>query len=314
MLGPFLDNRRTVTLSLSAIVGAIWLRQVPFPGELPILLLVELRHPWVYQGIRTGYWIMAVTTPLLVITMMWAVGYIFLANVRGAGAASPPAAVRAPRRPATRCRWSSGEVHHPTRTEPSPTPQWLALPARGLFTGVAIVGAVGSGKTSACMYPYADQLLAFRSHDPDRRLSALVLEVKGDFCHKLRGIAARHGRADDYVEVGLESGIRYNPLHNDLEAYALAYGIASLLNNLFGHSDEPFWQQAYTNLVKFLILLHKVVDGYVTLFDVYASAISPERIQAKLDDGGYTRTAPSPYQKLSPLRLAARPCPHSAPE
>ena len=101
-------------------------------------------------------------------------------------------------------------------------------------------------------------ILAFRSHDPDRRLSALVLEVKGDFCHKLREIAARHGRADDYVEVGLESGIRYNPLHNDLEAYALAYGIASLLNNLFGHSEEPFWQQAYTNLVKFLILLHKV--------------------------------------------------------
>ena len=135
------------------------------------------------------------------------------------------------------------------------------------------------------MYPYADQLLAFQAHDPDRRLSALILEVKGDFCHQVREIAARHGRADDYLEVGLESGLRYNPLHNDLEAYALAYGIASLLNNLFGHSEEPFWQQAYTNLVKFLILLHKVVDGYVTLFDVYASAINPDRIQAKLDEG-----------------------------
>src|SRR2546430_12721654 len=34
--------------------------------------------------------------------------------------------------------------------------------------------------------------------------------------------------------------------------------IASLLNNLFGKGKEPFWQQAYTNLVKFIILLHKV--------------------------------------------------------
>ena len=49
-----------------------------------------------------------------------------------------------------------------------------------------------------------------------------------------------------------ESEYRYNPLHNDLDAYALAYSIASLLNNLFGKGKEPFWQQAYTNLVKFI--------------------------------------------------------------
>jgi hypothetical protein len=29
-----------------------------------------------------------------------------------------------------------------------------------------------------------------------------------------------------------------------MEAYALAYGISSLLNNLFGRGKEPFWQQA----------------------------------------------------------------------
>jgi hypothetical protein len=284
MLRQLLEDRRVVTFCLSAIIGAVWLRQVPFPTDVPILFVVEIRHPWVYQGIRAGYWTMAMTTPLLVITMASALGYIFLANV--AARVRPH---RLPPYPPPETRDTLilvlGELHHPTQAVPSAAPHWLTLPARGLFTGVAIVGAVGSGKTSACMYPYADQLLAFRAHDPDRRLSALILEVKGDFCHQVREIAARHGRADDYLEVGLESGLRYNPLHNDLEAYALAYGIASLLNNLFGHSEEPFWQQAYTNLVKFLILLHKVVDGYVTLFDVYASAINPDRIQAKLDEG-----------------------------
>jgi hypothetical protein len=48
------------------------------------------------------------------------------------------------------------------------------------------------------------------------------------------------------------------PLENDLEAYALAYGIASLLNTLYGRGKEPFWQQAHTILLKFVILLHKV--------------------------------------------------------
>ena len=31
------------------------------------------------------------------------------------------------------------------------------------------------------------------------------------------------GRGADYVEIGLDSPYRYNPLHNDLDAYALAY-------------------------------------------------------------------------------------------
>ena len=52
----------------------------------------------------------------------------------------------------------------------------------------------------------------------------------------------------------VSANFRYNPLHNGLDAYSLAYGIASLINNLFGRGKEPFWQQAYTNLVKFIIL------------------------------------------------------------
>jgi hypothetical protein len=64
----------------------------------------------------------------------------------------------------------------------------------------------------------------------------------------------------------------------------LAYNIASLLNNLFGRGKEPFWQQAYTNLVKFIILLHKVAYGYVTLFDVYECAISPSVLEKKLKE------------------------------
>jgi hypothetical protein len=97
-------------------------------------------------------------------------------------------------------------------------------------------------------------------------------------------ILARNLRASDYVEISLESEYRYNPLHNDLDAYALAYNIASLLNNLFGRGKEPFWQQAYTNLAKFIILLHKVAFDYVTLFDVYECAINPDLLESKIKE------------------------------
>jgi hypothetical protein len=43
-------------------------------------------------------------------------------------------------------------------------------------------------------------------------------------------------------------------------------------------------QQAYTNLVKFIILLHKIAYDYVTLFDVYESAISPDVLERKIHD------------------------------
>jgi hypothetical protein len=38
------------------------------------------------------------------------------------------------------------------------------------------------------------------------------------------------------------------------------------MTNLFGRGKEPFWQQASPNLVKFVILLHQVLDDHVTLF------------------------------------------------
>src|SRR5207247_4845375 len=163
-------------------------------------------------------------------------------------------------------------------------PRWLTIPERGLYTGLAVFGAIGSGKTSACMYPFADKCFGYRAAEAEKRIGGLVLEVKGDFCHKVRQILEKHGRVQDYVEVSLDSPVRYNPLHNDLDAYALAYGIASLLNNLYGRGKEPFWQQAYTNLVKFIILLHKVLRGYVTLFDVYECAINPDLLEERIGE------------------------------
>jgi len=108
------------------------------------------------------------------------------------------------------------------------------------------------------MYPYVEQLVGYRASDPDRKIGGLVLEVKGDFCGHVRQLLERYGRGDDYIEVSLTSRYRYNPLHNELDAYALAYGIATLMTNLYGRGKEPFWQQASTNLVKFVILLHQM--------------------------------------------------------
>ena len=172
-----------------------------------------------------------------------------------------------------------GEAHHRNADQAvRRNPTWLTIPQRGLYTGVMILGAVGTGKTSACMYPYVDQLLRWRRDDAERKVGGLVMEVKGDFCRQVHAILTDARRDDDYVEIGLDTGVCYNPLHNDLDPYAVAYAIATLLNNLFGKSKEPFWQQAYTDLLKFVILLRRLTDGYTTFAEVYRYILDDTQI------------------------------------
>ena len=178
-----------------------------------------------------------------------------------------------------------GEVHHPVEAREIFSPSWLTIPERGLYTGVAIFGAVGSGKTSACMNPFARQLLGWQAGNPQLRAAALVLEVKGDFCHDIRQILVEAGRGQDYIELGMDARAQWNPLSAWwLDSYSLAYTVSSLLNQLFGKGKEPFWQQAYTNLVRWIIELHRVFpERWVTLQQVYRCAIDPELFAAKIE-------------------------------
>ena len=179
-----------------------------------------------------------------------------------------------------------GETHHPVEAREISNPDWLVIPERGLYTGVAIFGAVGSGKTSACMHPFARQLLGWQATNPKKRAAALILEVKGDFCYDIREILEKAGREDDYMELSMDGEYQWNPLGAHwLDAYSLAYTVSSLLNQLFGKGKDPFWQQAYTNLVKWIIELHRIFpDRWVTLRDVYKCAINPGLFKQKIGE------------------------------
>jgi len=277
-------QRHWMNAGFSVIAGWTVLSRFPFPQEHALLQLVLWHKPLIFAAIKYSYLGMCFTTPYVLFSVLASTFYIFLARLeRRTGLPVLPAYPDPAGRDALFV--IAGEVHQAKHPEPVDSPGWLTIPERGLYTGIAVVGAIGTGKTSCCMYPFAEQILAYRAKDQSRRIGGLVLEVKGDFCHKVRSILEKHGRGEDYVEVSLSTDYRYNPLHNDLDAYALAYGIASLLNNLYGKGKEPFWQQAYTNLIKFVILLHKVLYDYVTLFDVYHGAINPALLEEKIKEG-----------------------------
>jgi len=192
-----------------------------------------------------------------------------------------------------------GEVHHPIEAREASRPTWLTIPERGLYTGVAVFGAVGTGKTSGCMRPFAEQLFSWQAHDPRKRAAGLVLEVKGDFCHDVRQLLADNGREDDYVELALGGRWQWNPLDSDMDSYSLAYSLATLLNQLFGRGKDPFWQQASTNLIRWIIELHRVFpDPWITLRDLYRLTIDPEAFHAKIEAARATVARPAVERRL----------------
>ena len=259
----------------------------PFPSldEHPILALVQYHTPDFFTAMLLWYYLSPFVAVMLCGLISVTVWKVWLEGRRrdfAPFAKLPPWPLSADQKaPAI----VIGEVHHPVEAREIFSPSWLTIPERGLYTGVAIFGAVGSGKTSACMNPFARQLLGWQAGNPHLRAAALVLEVKGDFCHDIRQILVEAGRGQDYIEIGMDSRSQWNPLSAWwLDSYSLAYTVSSLLNQLFGKGKEPFWQQAYTNLVRWIIELHRVFpDRWVTLQQVYRCAIDPELFAAKIE-------------------------------
>ena len=262
-------------------VGAAGVHTYPVDRGNVYLQIIELRNPAALLVLVYGYATLWFTSTFFAASMLGSLTAI-VAYRRPARAKqrSLPAYVAPERRSAPAL--VLGESHLETTNGRAPQPSWLTIPQRGLYTGVMVIGAVGTGKTSACMFPYTDQLLRWKASDPERKIGGLVLEVKGDFCQQVHGMLTRVGRASDYTEIRLGGDVCYNPLHNDLDPYAVAYAVSTLVNNLFGKSKEPFWQQAYTDLLKFVILLRRLADGYTTLAEVYRYVLEDGKIEAEI--------------------------------
>jgi TraM recognition site of TraD and TraG len=280
-----IENRWPISLGVSAACSIALGNLFPIRTSDPLLQLIALGKPAIFHGIVWSYTFFLFSTPLLLASILLSFAYVHFyvpATDRMAGLLAPY--------PDPRNRLSLylvvGEVHHPLRPEPSPSPHWLAIPEAGLYAGIAVLGAVGSGKTQALILPAMRQLFAYKADDRAHKLSGIVLEVKGDLCRQLRDILDECGRGQDYIEVSLDGRFRYNPLNNSLDPYAQAFNIASVITAIWGRGKEPFWQQSYTDLIRYVIMLHRVRDSYVTLLDVFRTVISADGLERMLLEVG----------------------------
>ncbi|WP_260706560.1 type IV secretory system conjugative DNA transfer family protein [Edaphobacter flagellatus] len=285
IIRPLVAHRFLLSIGLSAACGIVLNSLLPIDLADPLLRLAEIQRPQIIHTLLMGYKAFLYTSPFIFFSMGFSLLYVHLykSELELNPGALPPYPNPQKRNDLFLIL---GEVHSRLLPRASALPSWLSIPERGLYTGIASFGSIGSGKTYGLILPAMRQLFAYKANDADRKLSGIVLEVKGDLCRQLQRILKWCGREDDYIEVSLDGNVRYNPLNNSLDPYAQAFNIASIITSIWGKGKEPFWQQSYTDLVRYVILLHRIRDGYLTLVDVFQTVISAGRLEELLVEVG----------------------------
>jgi len=158
MIQRALASKGLVAYILACATGITLYFRWPFPENDLMLHLISIRAPLIYDGFRYTYTLFLFTTPYIAYSLVLSGLYVFaLRPTRKIKPMPLPAFPEPSKR--NELFLVLGEVHDPRRAVAAEHPHWLTVPERGLFTGIAIFGAIGSGKTSGCMYPYAEQLI-----------------------------------------------------------------------------------------------------------------------------------------------------------
>src|SRR5215471_7809560 len=157
MMQRILASRHFISSLLAMGTGVFLFYMRPFPESALVFQLISLHAPLAYASFRWIYHLCLFTTPYLL--YLAALSGLYVATLKYRQRVVPGCL---PPYPDPRTRKELflvvGEVHDPREPIASPNPRWLTIPERGLFTGISIFGAVGSGKTATAMYPFAEQI------------------------------------------------------------------------------------------------------------------------------------------------------------
>jgi hypothetical protein len=195
--------RFVVSLALSVVVGTVDLHLRPFPADNLLLALIQARRPMRSAGLSYAYARPWFSTPFFAISGVCAWLYILVIRTDRSRAPEPlsPYSVLEARGDVFLVL---GEQHRRAPAARATEPRWLFIPERGLYTGLIIMGAIGTGETSACLYPYVGQLLAY---SPDLVNSRRHTTTRG--C--VRAARPGHHVANSGARLGPVKALRYAP-------------------------------------------------------------------------------------------------------
>ena len=158
------------------------------------------------------------------------------------------------------------------------------LPESGLYQNFLITGTIGTGKTSSAMYPFTEQLIKFNSLNKKNKIPILILDVKGNYFKQVKIYADKYNLENDIIELGLNSNIKYNPLHKpNLKASVLANRLKTILLLFSENNTESFWlDKAEQVLAEAIKLCRLYNNNYVTFIELQKLITEPEYYKSKI--------------------------------
>jgi hypothetical protein len=149
MMQRILNSKNFVAFVLAAATGMTLYFRVPFPEGNIFLRVMALRSSSAFEVLKYSYTLFLFSTPYIGYSIVLSGLYIFALKAKQRSQAA-----RLPLFPEPRKRDALflvvGEVHNPREKVPAAWPQWLVIPERGLFNGIAILGEIGSADLQAC--------------------------------------------------------------------------------------------------------------------------------------------------------------------
>lgn len=121
------------------------------------------------------------------------------------------------------------------------------------------------------MYPFTRQLLEFNSNNPSKKISMLILDVKGNFYKQVQEYSKKYDLENDLIIIELNSNVYYNPLHKpNLKPQVLANRLKNILLLFSENNTESYWlDKAEEVLAECIKLCRLYNDGYVTFLEIH---------------------------------------------
>lgn len=134
------------------------------------------------------------------------------------------------------------------------------------------------------MYPFAKQLINYRSNNPEEKLGMLILDVKGNFYNEVYNFAKYANRLNDLIVVSLASGIKYNPLDKpNLKPSILAHRLKTILTLFSANNSDSYWLDKVEQVLSECIKLCRLYnDNYVDFIELHKLINIPDYYSQKL--------------------------------
>ncbi len=161
----------------------------------------------------------------------------------------------------------------------------IIISEKGLYQNFLITGTIGTGKTSSAMYPFTEQLIKYNYLNKNKKIPILILDVKGNYLNYVKKILNKYKLKNDLIEIGLNSKIKYNPLHKPhLKPVVLANRLKTILLLFSENNSESFWldkvEQILTEAIKLCRLYN---NGYVTFIELHKLIIMQNYYTSKIE-------------------------------